>query len=212
MSAERVPAGGHADVDARRPDDECGQRLSCLIDGEVDADECRALVERLRQDEGACRRWALLNCVGDAMRSPEVAAWHCEGFVARVSAALESEPTVLAPAALAPRHGLRRWLWPGAGAAVAAAVLLAVSLPARQADAPELVARPAPTMVAQPAPTTVVAQPAATPPAQAFPAVERSPVLERYLAAHRELAAPQLMPNSTPYVRTSSAIFAPEPR
>ncbi len=197
MSAERVPSSGRLSADSPSHKDDVGQRLSCLLDGEVDADECRALVERIRQDEGASRQWALLNCVGDAMRSPEVAAWHADGFVARVSAALESEPTVLAPAALTARAGLRRWLWPGAGVAVAAAVLLAVGLPGQQVASPELVARPAPTLVAQPA---------------ASPVVERSPVLERYLAAHRELAAPSLMPNATPYVRTSSAIVVQEPR
>jgi sigma-E factor negative regulatory protein RseA len=173
-------------------DDDCAQRLSALVDGELDAEGCAALVERLRGDGEARRAWAMLNCVGDAMRSAEVAALHSEGFVARVSAVLEREPTVLAPAALPRRAAARRWLLPGAGAAAAAAVLLAVALPSRQALSPEATVARAPA-----APTTVI---------------DRSPQLERYLAAHRELADPSVMPHSTPYVRTSGAVLTQEGR
>jgi hypothetical protein len=42
--------------------------------------------------------------------------------------------------------------------------------------------------------------------------IDRSPQLERYLAAHRELSEPTLMPNSTPYVRTSGAVLQQEGR
>jgi negative regulator of sigma E activity len=178
--------------------DECAQRLSALLDGELDAEGCKALVERLRHDEEACRKWALLNCVGDAMRSSDVASFHSDGFVARVSVALAREPTVLAPAALPQRSAVRRWLLPGAGAAAAAAVLIAVGLPSRQGSSPETTIAKAPA-----APTTTVA---------AVPVIDRSPQLERYLAAHRELAEPTVMPHSTPYVRTSGAMLMQEGR
>jgi len=180
--------------------DEFAQGLSCLLDGELDGAECRALVERLGHDEHACRQWVLLNCVGDAMRSADVASFHSHGFVARVSEALQREPTVLAPAALPRRPSVRRWLLPGAGAAVAAAVLIGVGLPSRQSLSPETTVARAP---AAPTPTAVVA-PAAV--------IDRSPRLERYLAAHRELAEPTLMPHSTPYVRTSGAMLLQEGR
>jgi sigma-E factor negative regulatory protein RseA len=179
--------------------EECAQRLSCLLDGELESGECRSLIERLHSDEEACRTWVLLNCVGDAMRSAEVASWHANGFVARVSAALDREPTVLAPSALPPRPAMRRWLLPGAGAVAAAVVLIAVGLPSRQAISPGAIAgsaQPAPTLAAVQAPVQI----------------DRSPQLERYLAAHRELSEPTLMPNSTPYVRTSGAVLQQEGR
>jgi len=179
--------------------EECAQRLSCLLDGELEAGECRSLIERLRSDEDACRTWVVLNCVGDAMRSAEVASWHSNGFVARVSAALAREPTVLAPSVLPPRPAMRRWLLPGAGAVAAAVVLVTIGLPSRQAVSPGAVAGPA-----SPAPTLAAAQA----PVQ----IDRSPQLERYLAAHRELSEPTLMPNSTPYVRTSAAVLQQEGR
>jgi len=81
----------------------------------------------------------------------------------------------------------------------AAAVPIAVGFPSRQASSPEAVASstpPAPTLAAVQAPVQV----------------DRSPQLERYLAAHRELSEPMLMPNSTPYVRTSGALLQQEGR
>lgn len=195
MNAEHSGPGTGTDDDA-----ECAERMSCLLDGELDDARCDALIERLRRDPAACRRWALLSCAGDALRSSDVAAWHSGSFVERVSAALRDEPTVLAPAAQPARSHLRRWALPGAGAVGAAAVLLAIGLPtATRHDA-------AVTAASTPAATPVVA--AAEAPVQ----IDRSPVLERYLAAHRELAEPALMLNATPYLRTSSALHAPEGR
>jgi sigma-E factor negative regulatory protein RseA len=200
MNPNRINPGRSAPASQAGDAEECAQRLSALLDGELDAQGCAALVERLRHDEEACRTWALLNCVGDAMRSADVASFHSESFAARFAAALEREPTVLAPAALPRRSAVRRWLLPGAGAAVAAAVLIAVGLPSRQGASPETTIAKAP-----PAPaTTVVAAPG--------PVIDRSPQLERYLAAHRELADATLMPHSTPYVRTSGALPAQEER
>jgi sigma-E factor negative regulatory protein RseA len=200
MSPHRIDRVNGAGASRGEQADDCVQRLSALLDGELEAGQCEALVEHLRHDEDACRSWALLSCVGDAMRSPEVAAYHSDGFVARVSAALQGEPTVLAPAALPRRSVARRWLLPGAGAAAAAAVLIAVGLPSQKAAAPGLTVAKAP-----PGPTTTVV-------AAPTPVIDRSPQLERYLAAHRELAEPTLMPHSTPYLRTSGAVLVQEGR
>jgi hypothetical protein len=192
MKAKRVDDG-----ESEGARDDIDQTLSSLLDGEVDESTCRSVLERLGGDGGGRRRWELLSCVGDAMRSAEVAAWHRPGFVDRVAAALEHEPTVLAPAALPPRRAMRRLLVPGVGiAAAAAAVLLAVGLPSVRPDAPAAVAVGPP----------VGLQARASLPAGAGD-IARSPVLERYLAAHRELADPTVMPYSTPYVRTSGAIL-----
>jgi negative regulator of sigma E activity len=179
---------------------ECGELLSCLLDGELDEKQCEALIERLRRDDEACRRWALLNCAGDALRSSDVAAWHSAGFVARVTAALRDEPTVLAPVTRPARSRLRRWALPGAGAAAAAALLVAIGVPTAPRNEPDaLVAR---------APATAPVVAAIDAPVR----IDRSPALERYLAAHRELAEPSLMLNATPYLRTSGALYPQEAR
>lgn len=201
MNAEkRDPDGWDTAIHAGGAD-ECARRLSCLLDGELDEPSCQQVFDELRRNEDACRQWSMLNCVGDSLRSAEVAACHSEGFVARVAAALEKEPTVLAPAAGRQPIDLRRWLLPGAGAATAAAVLLVVGLPSRQLDEAKA--------VAQAGKAVPVASVAVVPgPVQ----VDRSPLLERYLMAHRELAEPTLMPYSTPYVRTSGAVYPQETR
>jgi hypothetical protein len=199
MNPERSEHGERG-MRTDRGADDCAQRLSCLLDGELDAADCQALLEQMRHDPQGWRKWSELSCVGDALRSSEVAAWHSDAFVGRVAAALEREPVVLAPAALKSPSGGRRWLLPGAGAAAAAVLLLAVGLPSRQDHSPA-VAGAAP--VAAPAAVAVVSGPLQ---------IDRSPVLERYLAAHRELAEPTLMPYSTPYVRTSGALLLQETR
>jgi len=79
-------------------------------------------------------------------------------------------------------------------------VLIAIGLPSRQGSSPETTIAKAPS-----APTTTVA-------AVPVPVIDRSPQLERYLAAHRELAEPTVMPYSTPYVRTSGAMLTQEGR
>jgi hypothetical protein len=84
---------------------------------------------------------------------------------------------------------------------VAAAVLIAVGLPSRQDVSPASMTAGMP---AAPTPTVTSVQG----PLQ----IDRSPQLERYLAAHRELAEPTLMPKSTPYVRTSGAMPLQEGR
>ena len=185
MNPDRIPAGANAD--------DCAQRLSCMFDGELAPEDCRDLVERLRADGEAARHWAMFSCVGDALRSAEVAAWHSTGFVGKVSAALEREATVLAPAAMPAVSRARRWIVPGGAAAIAAAVLVAVGLPSRQPSVPDAVA------VQAPPPTLVMARPEGE--------VARSAELERYLAAHRELADPTLMLHATPYLRTSGALL-----
>lgn len=200
MNPERIRPNGGAAMPSQQAAGDFGQRLSCLLDGELENAECRVLLERLRHDEEACRRLALLGCVGDAIRSAEVASWHSDRFVSRVAKALEREPTVLAPSATKRGSAVRRWLVPGAGAAAAAALLVAIGLPTQRTAAPGT------TTARAPLPTTNVA--AAVAPGQ----IERSPALERYLAAHRELAEPTLMPSSTPYVRTSAVMPAPEAR
>ncbi len=200
MNPDRINSGRLADRSSGGEPDECAQLLSALLDGELDAPHCAALVERLRHDQDACHEWAMLNCVGDAMRSAEVASFHSAGFVSRVSAALEGEPTVLAPAVLPRRSPVPRWLLPGAVAAAAAAVLIVVGMPWRPGAVQETTVASAPSV----SPTTVVAAPSAV--------IDRSPQLERYLAAHRELAEPTVMPHSTPYVRTSSAALVQEGR
>jgi negative regulator of sigma E activity len=173
-----------------------GEQMSSLLDGELDGARCDTIFRRLREEPRTCRDWALLNVACDALRSSDVAAWHSDGFESRLRAALDAEPTVLAPP---PRRRWQRWV--GSGAAVAAAgalVFAGVSqLRSVPATGPNVVSAAATTAPAAATTTTSAAVP-----------IERLPEMERYLAAHRELARPMLMPDATRYLRTSATVPA----
>lgn len=87
--------------------------FSALMDGEASAAESEAGFAAMRTQAGARRDWADYHLIGDAMRGVEPAS---DDFMARFSARLADEPTILAPR----RHG---WMQ---GVAVASLAVLAV--------------------------------------------------------------------------------------
>jgi sigma-E factor negative regulatory protein RseA len=173
----------------------CSEAMSRLIDGELDAGGCRELFHRLGADAEARRAWILMNVACDAVRSSETAALHSGRFVARVSAALESEPVVLAPAALARRRNaaLRRVVLPAAAVAAAAAVLAFVAVPQLRGTGGD------------PNPIEIARQ---IGPGQVAPAgtdVTRSPELEAYYWAHRESAGGPVTTRANEYFQPATA-------
>lgn len=83
------------------------ERMSAFMDGEVDGDEVAGQVARLQQDPALRECWDTYHLIGDALRGnprPAVDA----AFMARFSAALAQEPTVLAPRAPARKRLLPR--------------------------------------------------------------------------------------------------------
>jgi sigma-E factor negative regulatory protein RseA len=183
------------------------ERLSSLVDGELDPKGTDSLLTALCRDPELHGEWVTLHVVGDALRSSEVAALHAPDFCARVSAALALEPTVLAPRASPVRRSgtLRRYLAPGVAIAASAAVIAFVAVPLLQS----------PTAVAPIQQAAVTAAPASDPtPAEvsrrAAVTVAKARSLDVYLAAHRELAAGVALPRATPYLRTPGE--APEGR
>jgi sigma-E factor negative regulatory protein RseA len=174
--------------------------ISAAMDGEAEHAQDRDCVDRLCGDPAARDCWALYHAVGDALRSSEVACWHHGRFAARVAAALQGEPTVLAPRAARLRvRTVRRVLLPGAAAAAAAAVIAVVAVPmlrggpAGGGGVQQIAAERS----AAPAPTPVRAGD-----------VDRLPQLEAYLEAHQQLTPVVGMGRTTPYLRASAA--APE--
>src|SRR5262249_46227105 len=125
----RRTSAGEASMTQANPGpkhDDCSESLSRLIDGELDDGACRALFQRLQRDTDARRTWVLLNIACDAVRSSETAALHSATFVARVGAALDAEPVILAPGAARRRALLLRRVGLPAAAVAAAVVVLAV--------------------------------------------------------------------------------------
>lgn len=178
--------------------------LSALADGETDAAEAgRACSAWAGADARSSQRWHAYHLIGDVLRSDDLA--HPPGrdsaFLQRLSARLDSEPAVLAPAPLAvvPK---RRLVWAvpaalAAGVMALAAVLVVALGPSGSGGAgPTLAAAPTgPSLVGNPS----VAPPAPTQLAEAAPAggrVLRDAQLDRYLRAHRDYAT--ALPGSLP--------------
>jgi len=71
------------------------EKLSAMLDGEVDDATARALFTRLKHDKAFHDEWDAYCLLGDFIRGyapPEL-----EGFTERVMARLENEPTILVP-------------------------------------------------------------------------------------------------------------------
>lgn len=81
------------------------QRISELADGELDGHEAAGAYAALKSGGEALEAWRRYHLISDAMRDTGLLS---AGFADRVAARLASEPTVLAPKALAApaRRGL----------------------------------------------------------------------------------------------------------
>jgi negative regulator of sigma E activity len=184
--------------------------MSAWIDGELDAAQAQALLDRLKVDAALRDRFEAMHQVGDALLSHELAACHCPALVHKVSLALRDEPALLAPRALLPR-GVGRHLATGLTLAAAAAVLAVVALPQLRgapAGQPALTeqAAMATTGGAQPASQRAAPAPQLASPSMAAVATvaasRTSPQLDAYFRAHRELAAQGVMPEAAAYIRS----------
>lgn len=130
--------------------------LSALIDGELDEDTAQRLLRRLSTDAHERDRFAQYCAIGDALRGlPD----GDPGFTARVMAALEREPTVLAP--LRRQRDRRPALW------LAAATVAAISWGLWHSDP---------------------RQPLPSPPLASAPMLVPAVDATAYLAAHQDFA------------------------
>lgn len=81
------------------------ERISAFMDGEADDHEVSAQLSGLKQDPALREAWSTYHLIGDAMRGD---AGVTPGFMGRFSAALDKEPTVLAPRAPVRKSVVRR--------------------------------------------------------------------------------------------------------
>lgn len=176
--------------------------LSALADGEADATEAgRACAAWAGAEPQTRQSWHAYQLIGDVLRSEDLASppGRDRAFLARLSARLDDEPSVLAPQPLPVAPTKRRPVWalPAALAAgvMALATVLVVAFGPSGSDAqsPLLAAAPAAAGAAAvvPASSQMVAE--------AVPQggrVLRDAQLDRYLRAHREYAT--ALPGSLP--------------
>lgn len=113
MNEQSIPIVGSLD-------DELLEQLSAFMDGELDADRSRFLLQRLAHDESLRARWERWQLQAGAMRKmaqPVPAA-----FAARVALAIDTHDGATVAAAVASTSQRRRWL---GGLALAASLTVA---------------------------------------------------------------------------------------
>lgn len=191
------------DLDAQR-----WQRLSALCDGEADAAEAQLAFDGWRDDAQLRARWHAYQCIGDVMRSDDLAtdAEHDQAFLLALRARLASEPVVLAPrpiqaaepaavpvavGAAGPVRGMRRQRWAAPVAMAAGVMAVAGALVVIRSTTALVEPSAGPVATGGSPPTVQVANVAQATPAASEAAVGemlRNPELDRYLAAHRQFA------------------------
>lgn len=174
------------------------ERLSCFLDGELSSQEEQRVLERLRHDGALQVRWERYQLISDALRNnlPDVAMRDLAG---RVSAALESEPVVLAPRRLRVRVGKLAKQVAGVGIAATIATVAVLMV---QSDSP--VANQG-----QGAMVATVNAPAENAARQATPvnvreSSEVQSKLSPYIVNHNEYSVSAGMQGMMPYMRIVS--------
>lgn len=178
------------------------ERISVLLDGELDRVEAASVIGSVCSDAGLLRQWHELHRVGDALRSHEVAACDAEGFCGRVMAAIAAEPTVLAPHS-GRASGLRRYWMPGVAIAASVAAVGFIALPLlRTQDAASIAKGLTPAVE-----VSAVASAVDMAPQKVLPTIANARGLSAsyspYLAAHRELSGSAVVPRAAVYLRSA---------
>lgn len=182
------------------------QRISALMDGELERGEESAALKALAADGEARDAWRTYHLISDALRDTRLLSGT---FAERVAARLAQEPTVVAPGRLAPVAGVPRRFALSAAAGVAAVALvgwLAFSPQQPSGQAPQLAQSPQLAATPQPIAAT---KPAAAPQALATAPKEAAQVAppsaaDDYLLAHQAYSPRNSLQGVAPYVRTVS--------
>jgi sigma-E factor negative regulatory protein RseA len=156
-------------------------RISALMDGEVDEKSAAQLIEALARDAEAIRTWRSYHLIGDAMRGGLLLS---AGFTERLSQRLAAEPTVLAPRRMR-TESPRLFTLSALAASVAAVAFVGwmAFAPQRQAPAPAMAKL--------------------QPPAEAKPAIVPMPSSANdYLLAHQGFSPRVSLQGMAPYVLT----------
>jgi sigma-E factor negative regulatory protein RseA len=169
------------------------EKISQLMDGELDGQECEPHIRRLAAQPDLARRWDQYHLIRDVLRSETGTR---VDLVASVRARLEAEPTILAPRRRM-QEMTARYALPVA-AAVAGIVIGGMWNAQTQGTAP-VVAEASTQAVASRA---VAPNPKATllPPI----APQASGQVNEYILAHQEFSPTSAMQGAASYVRTLS--------
>jgi len=172
------------------------EKISQLVDGELEAHECRAQIRRLTQDPELAERWETYHLIRDVLRNE---AGVGSEVARQVAVDLEREPTVIAPRTWLPARAVRQTL-PMAAAVAGVALVgwLALSFhpSSRHSDSMAMQKSSAQGRLAS-ASGSVRTPPAAL-------STRPSGRVDEYLLAHQEFSPTSAMQGGASYVRTVS--------
>lgn len=173
-------------------------KISALMDGELDAHHNEAQFARLKNDTEARACWDTYHLIGDALRGERIVSKNLSG---RLSERLAQEPTVLAPSRAKPTgRRIAPYAWS------AAASLSAVALVGWMAFNGPFTPQPQSVALSSQAPAAAPAVPATpvsvTAPLASVPSDGR---MNEYLMAHQEFSPSTALQGLVPYIRSVSA-------
>jgi sigma-E factor negative regulatory protein RseA len=174
------------------------EKISQLMDGELEGQECSVHLRRLAQDAGLAQSWSTYHLIRDVLRDEASCGYD---LADRVRQRLEKEPTVIAPhTRLSAR--IARYTLPMAAAVAGVAVVGWLALSLRpQIESTGLIAK---TNVEQ------VTKPVLPVPAPIVASADGQ--LNDYLLAHQDLSPSTAIQGFAPYIRTVSTRESDTPR
>ena len=164
-------------------------KISELMDGELDERQARQQLARLKQDSELFSYWHTFHLIGDALRGERALS---QDFAQRLIARLSEEPTVLAPRGREMRRVMTYAL--SAAASMSAVALVGwiafVNIPL--------------------APQSGIAKAPNTPPQETAPPTQLANVpsqgkMNEYLIAHQEFSPSTAIQGLAPYIRGVSS-------
>lgn len=166
-------------------------KISALMDGELDGHEAQQQLARLKQDKDLAECWHAFHVVGDAMRGEQALS---RGFDRRLAAQLAGEPTILAPQRSRAKR-ITTYALSAAASLSAVAVVGWVAFfnnpLAPQAELAKATNTPAPA-AASPAPAQLASVPS-------------DGKMNEYLIAHQEFSPSTAIQGLAPYIRGVSS-------
>ena len=167
------------------------ERISELMDGELETREAQRQFARIRQDQSLAHCWSTYHLIGDALRGERPLARELSG---KVALKLADEPTVLAPRSYAPTKRAATY------AISIAASLSAVTLVVWIAFFNNPLAPQSPAEVAAVPPS----QPALSVASEELASVPSEGNMNEYLRAHTEYSPSTAIQGLAPYIRSVS--------
>ncbi len=166
-------------------------KISALMDGELDGHEAQQQFVRLKQDKDLAGCWDAFHQIGDAMRGERALS---RDFDQRLAARLAGEPTVLAPQ----RSMVKRFTTYALSAAASLSAVAVVGWVAffNNPLAPQTELATAPNTPAAVSPAPVAAQLASVP---------SDGKMNEYLIAHQEFSPSTAIQGLAPYIRGVSS-------